>query len=282
MALLVAATAGCGSDGGSSAAGDADGATAGSASSLSFYPLQFVVERVGGQRVESPTSRPAGVEPHDLELTADGTARSRTPTSSSTSPGSRRPSTARSTRSVAETQPRLSTDRGHGSSDDDVRRVSTPTSGSIRLRLADVADAVAERLADDRPRLARPTFTANAAALRADLDGSTRVVPNRARRCASTATSSPATRRSATSPRRYGLTQVGITGLTPEDEPSPADLAAVDRLRRRSRRDDDLLRDPRQPRRSPRPSPTRPAPARRCSTRSRACGRVATARTTST
>ena len=27
--------------------------------------------------------------------------------------------------------------------------------------------------------------------------------------------------------RRYGLTQVGISGLTPEEEPSPADLAAV-------------------------------------------------------
>ena len=27
--------------------------------------------------------------------------------------------------------------------------------------------------------------------------------------------------------QRYGLTQLGITGLTPEDEPSPSDLAAV-------------------------------------------------------
>jgi zinc transport system substrate-binding protein len=33
--------------------------------------------------------------------------------------------------------------------------------------------------------------------------------------------------------RRYGLTQVGITGLAPDAEPSPADLARVSRLVRR-------------------------------------------------
>ena len=47
---------------------------------------------------------------------------------------------------------------------------------------------------------------------------------------------------------RYGLEQVGITGLTPDDEPSPADLAAVTDFVARQPRAHDLLRDARQPR----------------------------------
>ena len=41
---------------------------------------------------------------------------------------------------------------------------------------------------------------------------------------------SRATTRSGTSRTRYGLEQVGISGLTPEAEPSPADLAEVTRF----------------------------------------------------
>src|SRR3954453_22500835 len=41
----------------------------------SFYPLQFIVERIGGARVHVSNLTPAGAEPHDLEMTADDTAR---------------------------------------------------------------------------------------------------------------------------------------------------------------------------------------------------------------
>ena len=70
--------------------------------------------------------------------------------------------------------------------------------------------------------------------------------------------------------RRYGLTQVGITGLTPEDEPSPADLAAVTDFVRDHDVRDHLLRDARQPghRRDRRRRDRRRRPP--CSTRSRA------------
>ena len=34
----------------------------------SFYPLQYVAERVGGEQVEVKSLTPAGAEPHDLEL----------------------------------------------------------------------------------------------------------------------------------------------------------------------------------------------------------------------
>jgi zinc transport system substrate-binding protein len=53
--------------------------TAGSAASqdgkdrivASFYPLAFVAERLGGSCVDVTNVTPAGVEPHDLELTPD-------------------------------------------------------------------------------------------------------------------------------------------------------------------------------------------------------------------
>jgi zinc transport system substrate-binding protein len=38
---------------------------------VSFYPLAFAAERIGGDCVEVRNLTPAGVEPHDLELTPD-------------------------------------------------------------------------------------------------------------------------------------------------------------------------------------------------------------------
>lgn len=70
LALPVALTAlilsGCG------AAGTTAGASGGDGTSLdalaSFYPLQFVVQSVGGDAVDVGSVTPPGAEPHDLEL----------------------------------------------------------------------------------------------------------------------------------------------------------------------------------------------------------------------
>ncbi|MEX5305241.1 metal ABC transporter substrate-binding protein [Kocuria sp. CPCC 205258] len=56
-----------------SGAGDPSAATAGDAGETlsvqaSFYPLQYVTERVGGDLVQVESLTPAGAEPHDLEL----------------------------------------------------------------------------------------------------------------------------------------------------------------------------------------------------------------------
>ena len=37
----------------------------------SFYPLAEIAQRVGGGRVQVTNLTPAGVEPHDVELTSD-------------------------------------------------------------------------------------------------------------------------------------------------------------------------------------------------------------------
>ena len=60
--------------------------------------------------------------------------------------------------------------------------------------------------------------------------------------------SSPATTLSATSPSRYGMSQVGITGLSPEAEPEAATLARGRDLRQGAPRQHDLRRDAGQPR----------------------------------
>ena len=64
--VSLAALSACERDAGSAdRAGEHVGAVA------SFYPLAFVAERVGGDRVTVTNLTPPGVEPHDLELTPD-------------------------------------------------------------------------------------------------------------------------------------------------------------------------------------------------------------------
>jgi len=200
----------------------------------SFYPLQYVVERIGGTHVSVENLTPSGAEPHELELTARDTA----------------------ALSDAELVVYL---RGFAPSvDDGVADVvgdhaldiadaadltlnytpiedgqQQPEAANTRdphfwldpTRLDAVATAVAARLAAIDPADAAE-FTANAAVLAADLhqlDGEYRTG------LAACANQVIVTSHNAFGylAQRYGLTQVGITGLTPEDEPSPGELAAV-------------------------------------------------------
>ena len=59
LTLIAAATlAGCGSSSGS----------AGTTVVAAFYPLAFAAQQIGGDGIEVRNLTPAGVEPHDLEL----------------------------------------------------------------------------------------------------------------------------------------------------------------------------------------------------------------------
>lgn len=62
-ALLAAGLAGCGGPGAGAAQTES-----GVQVIASFYPLQWLVERVGGDDVVVVGLTPAGTEPHDLEL----------------------------------------------------------------------------------------------------------------------------------------------------------------------------------------------------------------------
>ena len=86
-ALALTATltiAACGGDGSGSGAAGGDGASTAEGSAgegkdglsviASFYPIEYLVERVAGDHAEVSTLTSPGVDPHDVELTLDAEA----------------------------------------------------------------------------------------------------------------------------------------------------------------------------------------------------------------
>ena len=240
-ALLIAATialGACGSDSGtaseSSASADGSDTATGVIDVLaSFYPLQYVVQQVGGEFVSVSNLTPAGAEPHDVELTADDTARIQDAALlvylSGFAPAvDDAISSTDATDRALDVSPAARLDQTYSPIDEGEQTDETKADPHFWLdptRLADVADAVAARLsAIDAAGAA--TFEANAATLRdrlTELDGEYR------EGLASCANTNIVTSHNAFGylADRYGLTQVGITGLAPDAEPSPQALADV-------------------------------------------------------
>ena len=231
-ALLLLA-AGCGDD-----AGEHTGGANGDALSVvaSFYPLQFVAERVGGDLVDVANLTPAGTEPHDLELTPKDTASLQDAALVVYLDGFA-PAVDEAIASVAGGQTfdvgdaaRLDLDatdddHDHVEGDEHDHGGADPHFWLDPTRLADVADAVAERLAELDPEHAAE-FAANAVELRVELEALDAEFVAALESCDDRhlVTSHTAFGYLAD---RYGFEQLGISGLTPEEEPSPAELAQV-------------------------------------------------------
>jgi zinc transport system substrate-binding protein len=191
----------------------------------SFYPLQWMAEQVGGDRVEVTDLTKPGAEPHDLELTprdvgavqdADVVAYL-----SQFQPGVDE-AVADATGTVFDA--RRATDllpaAGEGAAG-----ATDPHFWLDPTKLAEVATGFADALADADPAHAAD-YRANAEALGvqlADLDAEMEAGLADCRRT-DLVTSHEAFGYLA---RRYGLEQVGITGLTPEGDPTPKQLATV-------------------------------------------------------
>lgn len=236
-ALLVAgavglAACGTGSPTSASSAGDAVAVVA------SFYPLQFAAERVGGDQVAVTNLTKAGAEPHDLELTPRDVARVAKadlvlylsgfqPAVDDAVDGQARDAALDVADAARLVPPTADDDHDHADegADEDDGDALDPHFWLDPTRLADVADAIAERLGRERPDRASE-FTANAAALRTDLQALDAELQQGLSTCTSTdlVTSHAAFGYLA---ERYGLEQVGIAGLSPDTEPQPADLARV-------------------------------------------------------
>jgi zinc transport system substrate-binding protein len=226
---LLAGTAACGD----TAAGDDGGRLDVVAA---FYPLQFVTEQVGGDAVRVRNPVPAGAEPHDLEL------------------GPRQVAAIIDADLVVYLrgfQPAVddalrSRDRGV---DLDAATVQPLRDGYVPLeegafaqdakgtdphvwldptRLAGIADAVAATLGRVEPARAA-SFRANAAALRTRLDALDASYRAGLRTCA-LRTFVVSHNAFGYLAERYRMVQVAVTGLTPEEEPTPARLAEVARL----------------------------------------------------
>ena len=199
-----------------------------------FYPLQYVAEQVGGEEVSVTNLTKPGVEPHDLELTARQVA-----------------SVARADLVVYEKGFQAAVDSAvseqHPARVLDVTTVVPlrTTPGSVGegkaagaavdphawldpLSMSAYAEAVAQQLAQARPSSA-DAFRQRADALVAQMSELDRSFATGLSGCRLTTfvTSHAAFGYLA---ERYGLEQVGITGLAPDLEPTPAHLAAVQKI----------------------------------------------------
>ena len=239
---LTASLAACGESPAPSTSGGSGGTLK---VSTSFYPVEYLAKTIGGDHVAVTSVTPTNVEPHDYELApADVTALN----------------SANVIAYVAGFQPSM---------DDAVAQASGPTivelSGSVDLkhhegveeehedgdahtdahasgaakatdphfwldptRMKSAATAIEAALAKADPDHASD-YEANLATLTASLDGFDSSYKTGLGKCQRTTfvTSHAAFGYLA---EAYGLTQVSISGVDPDSEPSPADLANVKKV----------------------------------------------------
>ncbi|MHA7134170.1 metal ABC transporter substrate-binding protein [Oerskovia turbata] len=264
VALTTALTlAACGSG---TTSGGGSGGDSGKVEVLaSFYPLQFVAERVGGDRVEVSNLTPPAAEPHDLELSpaqartigtadlvvyqsgfqaaVDEAVEARNPTrvvdATEAAGLEEHPGEASDASGAADTaadhgEHADETHTGEAHADEAHAEDGHDHSSEGGLdphfwldptRLVPVAEQVTAELSAADPEGA-DEYEANLAALTADLTALDGEFETGLASCASPylVTSHEAFGYLA---ERYGLEQVGITGIDPEAEPSPARLREV-------------------------------------------------------
>lgn len=225
--MVAALISGCGKD---PAAARSAGAPVRVAAA--FYPLEYVARRVGGDGVTVTSLTKPGAEPHDLELSPKDVA-AVTDAELVVYLAQFQPAVDETVKSkpdraldvTAAARADLTSAAGAEGHEDDHGDEHDPHFWLDPMRLADVADAVAARLTQaDASRAA--SFSANAATLRADLTALDAEFRAGLTSCAS--------RRIVTThtafgylAAAYGLTQIGVSGIDPEAEPKPADIARV-------------------------------------------------------
>ena len=234
LAALVVATslAGCSSE----RAPSSDGRLQVEAS---FYPLQWMAQRVGGAHVDVGSLTKPGAEPHDLELTPKDVAAvadadlvvylsgfQASVDAAVADAGSDGPA-------IFDARPAARLDLTYtpieeGKEDAASAGATDPHFWQDPTRLAAVARSFERTLAERDPAHAG-AYARNLRGLLADLRTLDQDFATDLRSCTNDdlVTSHNAFGYLA---RRYGLRQVGITGLTPEDEPSPRDLADITRF----------------------------------------------------
>jgi zinc transport system substrate-binding protein len=194
-----------------------------------FYPLQFVAERVGGDLVTVTNLTEPGVEPHDLELAPQDLG-ALTDADLAIYLADFQPAVDDAVAEKTDGQAVDVSDAAdlsltYQSDETGNGTITDPHFWLDPMRVADVADEVAVALSQLDPP-AQATFEANAAALRAELRGLDADFRKGLADCER--------RQLVTSHTAFGyladaydLEQVGITGLSPDAEPNPQELATV-------------------------------------------------------
>ncbi len=233
LPLLLGAACGTGEVGPAALPGQLEIVTA-------LYPFQFVAERVAGDRaVVTSLTRP-GAEPHDVELTprqvaavsrADLVIYERTFQAAVDEAVEQTGNPAAlDTTTVVPMQPLAPDEHGHGVEGGEVG--SHDEHGGLDphvwldpTQVVTLTNAVSDRLSALDPEHASE-FVARAATLVGQLDSLDRAYATGLARCERTEfmTTHAAFGYLA---KRYGLTQIGISGLSPDAEPSPARIAEV-------------------------------------------------------
>lgn len=188
---------------------------------VSFYPLEYLAEEIGGDRADVTNLTPPGAEPHDLELAprdVAGLSEADLAVYLSGFQPAVDEAVAAQAPAVLDVAEELDLDeQGDGSVD--------PHFWLDPLLMAQAADVLATRLADLDPEGAT-TYEANAAELRTRLED---LDAELGAGLASCEVDLLVTSHSAFGylADRYGFTQVGISGLDPDSEPDPGAVAEV-------------------------------------------------------
>jgi zinc transport system substrate-binding protein len=194
-----------------------------------FYPLQFVAERVGGAHVDVSSLTPPGGEPHDLELSPSSVARLEDADLvvylSGFQAATDEAVAASGPDHVVDTAEAAGLEAGPDGTEPGGSGPLDPHFWLDPTRLAAVGHQVAAELAAVDPEHA-DAFTSAADDLAADLDALDAELADGLAACrgATVVASHEAFGYLA---ERYGLHQVGISGVDPDVEPSPARLRDV-------------------------------------------------------
>ena len=237
LALAVAAPlAACSSPGATREA--AEQTTSRLPVAAAFYPLEFVLSQVGGPGVDVHTLTKPGVGPHDLELTAKDIADLPKMGLVASAAGSQPAADAPAAQAAAgpaydvgaaaglgASAPATSPVRPSGSVDEEHGHEGNLHFWLDPIRNAAVGTALADRLASIDPANAA-TYRANAARFATSMGELDQAYAAGLKTCR---TRTLVTGHAAFGflAERYGLTELPIAGLSPDQEPSPRELADI-------------------------------------------------------
>lgn len=194
----------------------------------SFYPLEYLTERVAGDRAEVSTLTSPGVDPHDVELTPRlvgslGSA-DLVVYAEGMQPAVDRAVDTQAADHALDVTPAADL-MALGETQDDAHGTADPHFWLDPERYGHVAEAIAEQLSTVDPDHAED-YQANAAQVVGDLETLDEEFTHALASCESRdlVTTHEAFGYLA---QRYDLHQIAITGISPESEPSPARLAEV-------------------------------------------------------